>query len=102
MKKDKVERPYYTPSCCNQLSKWVQHSVNLAYFYCEVCKKEVPEVSGVGGNDRWASLSERILDVPIYGAKSLCSPNLPIGNGDLLCAPFNKYLNQIKDELWEI
>lgn len=29
------------PICCGQEAKWVEASVNLAYWYCTKCKKEV-------------------------------------------------------------
>jgi len=31
------------PFCCGKRAKYVIQSVNLAYWYCEVCKNEVPE-----------------------------------------------------------
>jgi hypothetical protein len=36
-----MERPKYTPKCCGQDAKWVEQTVNLAYFFCTKCKKEV-------------------------------------------------------------
>lgn len=53
-----IERPYATPNCCEKPAKWVQQSVNLAYFYCETCKKEVSDVNPYGGNENWWTLDK--------------------------------------------
>lgn len=36
-----MEKPDATPNCCGQPAKWVEQSINLAYFYCTKCKNEV-------------------------------------------------------------
>lgn len=55
-----VQEPERKPRCCGQDAKWICHSVNLHYFYCEVCKKEVvdkPYQANGLQHDFWGNLS---------------------------------------------
>lgn len=62
-----VQEPDYKPYCCSQQSKWICHSVNLHYFYCEICKKEVdpnavsPKVSNLCDNWGYGSSDIHIV-----------------------------------------
>lgn len=52
-----LERPDYTPQCCGKDAEWVVQSVNIAYFYCKECKKEVKDVTppALEWPDNWNS-----------------------------------------------
>lgn len=97
MDNKKVERPFKTPKCCDQDAKWVVVSINLAYFYCEKCKNEVTETSGVGGNNKWwgLDLTDRAFDIikndfaqSIYSKGGLPSGNqIPLPPPPDFCTP---------------
>lgn len=36
-----MEKPSITPICCGQDAEWIVQSLNLAYFFCRECRKEV-------------------------------------------------------------